>query len=315
MAVSGAPAPSILVGLAESAVSSRSAAPGGAFEGGKRQMKVVLFCGGQGLRIRDHSETLPKPMVSIGYRPILWHVMRYYAHFGMKEFVLCLGYRADAIKDYFLRYSEAISNDFVMADGGRSIELLRSDIHDWRISFIDTGLHASVGERLRAVRGFLEDDDIFLANYGDVLTDAPLPDLIKSFRRTGKMAAFLAVRPTSYTFHLVRFEGRHQVRDVLDVSKADLWLNGGYFMFRKQFLDELQPGDDLVPDVLPRLIAQGQVLGYRYDGFWAPMDTLRDVQTLEGIVQSGHMPWAVWQQPPDTVARALTPKTGVDGAA
>jgi glucose-1-phosphate cytidylyltransferase len=280
-------------------------------------MKVVLFCGGQGLRMRDHSETIPKPMVTVGYRPILWHVMRYYAHFGMKDFILCLGYRADAIKDYFLRYSEALSNDFVMADGGRSIELLRSDIHDWRISFIDTGLHASVGQRLRAVAPLLKDDDMFLANYGDVLTDAPLPDLIRRFRRSGKLAAFVAVRPTSYTFHLVRFEGKNQIRNVQDVSKADLWLNGGYFMFRREVLDEIGPGDDLVGDVLPRLIERDQVLGYRHDGFWAPMDTLRDWQNLEQFVQSGDMPWAVWQEPQaDDVPNAPDAKAaGVDGAA
>lgn len=280
-------------------------------------MKVVLFCGGQGLRIREHSETLPKPMISVGYRPILWHVMRYYAHFGLKDFVLCLGYRSDVIKDYFLRYSEATSNDFVLADGGRSIELLKSDIDDWRISFIDTGLHASVGQRLKAVEQYVSDDDIFLANYGDVLTDAPLPDLIKRFRRSGKLAAFLAVRPTPYTFHLVRFDGRYRVRDVQDVSQADLWLNGGYFMFRREVLDEIGPGEDLVPDVLPRLIERDEVLGYRYDGFWAPMDTLRDWQNLEQHVQSGHMPWAVWQEPPaDGPAQVLgviTPR--VDGAA
>jgi glucose-1-phosphate cytidylyltransferase len=277
-------------------------------------MKVVLFCGGQGLRIREHSETIPKPMVTVGYRPILWHVMRYYAHFGMKDFVLCLGYRADAIKDYFLRYSEALSNDFVMADGGRSIELLKSDIHDWRISFIDTGLHASVGQRLKGVESMLGDDDMFLANYGDVLTDAPLPDLVKSFRRSGKLAAFLAVRPTSYTFHLVRFEGRHQVRSVQEVKNADLWLNGGYFMFRREVLDEIGPGEDLVPDVFPRLIERDQVLGYRYDGFWAPMDTLRDLQNLEQLIQSGDMPWAVWQR---NAGEGLVDakNAGADGAA
>jgi glucose-1-phosphate cytidylyltransferase len=281
-------------------------------------MKVVLFCGGQGLRIRDHSETIPKPMVTVGYRPILWHVMRYYAHFGVKDFVLCLGYRADAIKDYFLKYNEALSNDFIMADGGRSIELVRSDIHDWRISFIDTGLHASVGQRLKSVSSLLADDDIFLANYGDVLTDAPLPDLIGRFQRSGKLAAFVAVRPTSYTFHLVEFEGKEHVRDVQDVSKADLWLNGGYFMFRRGVLDEIGPGEDLVPDVLPRLIARGEVDAYRYDGFWAPMDTLRDWQNLESMVQSGSMPWAVWQQQPvpDTKAKPTDAgAAGVDGAA
>jgi glucose-1-phosphate cytidylyltransferase len=282
-----------------------------------RFMKVVLFCGGQGLRIREHSETIPKPMVTVGYRPILWHVMRYYAHWGMKDFILCLGYRADAIKDYFLRYSEALSNDFVMADGGRSIELLRSDIHDWRISFIDTGLNASVGQRLKSVGSLLADDDIFLANYGDVLTNAPLPDLIRRFQRSGKLAGFVAVRPSSYTFHLVKFDGKTQVREVEDVGKADLWLNGGYFMFRREILDEIGPGEDIVPDVLPRLIARGEVLGYRYDGFWAPMDTLRDWQKLDGMVQSGDMPWAVWQKPPaDAVPHKPEVKAaGVDGAA
>jgi glucose-1-phosphate cytidylyltransferase len=280
-------------------------------------MKVVLFCGGQGLRIREHSESIPKPMVTVGYRPILWHVMRYYAHYGMKDFVLCLGYRADAIKDYFLSYSEAISNDFVMADGGRSIELLRSDIHDWRISFIDTGLQSSVGQRLRAVRSLLKDDDMFLANYGDVLTDAPLPDLVRRFRRSGKLAAFVAVRPTSYTFHLVRFEATNRVREVQDVTDAGLWINGGYFMFRREVLDEIGPGDDLVPDVLPRLIERDEVLGYRYEGFWAPMDTLRDWQKLDELVGSGHMPWAVWQQAPaDTAPRGPDAgAAGVDGAA
>ncbi len=261
-------------------------------------MKVVLFCGGQGLRIREHSESLPKPMISVGHRPILWHVMRYYAHFGVKDFVLCLGYRSDAIKDYFLRYGEKVSNDLVLADGGRSIELLKSEIDDWRIKFIDTGLHASVGQRLKAVARYVADEDIFLANYGDVLTDAPLPDLIGHFTRSRKLAAFLAVRPTPYTFHLVRFDGRYRVRDVQEVSQADLWLNGGYFMFRREVLDEIEPGEDLVPDVIRRLIERDQVLGYRYDGFWAPMDTVRDWENLEHHVHSGDMPWAVWQEHP-----------------
>jgi glucose-1-phosphate cytidylyltransferase len=243
--------------------------------------------------------------------------MRYYAHFGIKDFVLCLGYRSDAIKDYFLRYNEASSNDFVLADGGRSIELIKSDIADWRISFIDTGLQASVGQRLKAVGKYLADDDIFLANYGDVLTDAPLPDLIRRFQRSGKLAAFLAVRPKAYTFHLVRFDGPTRVRGVQDVSKADLWLNGGYFMFRREVLDEIEPGEDLVPDVLPRLIARDEVLAYRYDGFWAPMDTLRDWQNLEAYVESGVMPWAVWQEGP-TEEPAREPSTiapSADGAA
>ena len=157
-------------------------------------MKVVLFCGGRGIRLRELSEAIPKPMVTIGYRPILWHVMRYYAHFGHRDFILCLGYRADAIKEYFLRYEEALSNDFVLSDGGRQIELLGSDIQDWRITFADTGLDTTIGERLSLVRRHLEGEELFLANYGDTLTDAPLDRIVAEARSSGAVAT-LAQRP------------------------------------------------------------------------------------------------------------------------
>lgn len=258
-------------------------------------VNVVIFCGGLGLRMREHSESIPKPMVPVGHRPILWHVMRYYAHFGHTEFTLCLGYRAEVIKDFFLRYSETVSNDFVLTNGGRSVELLQSDIQGWTIRFIDTGLDAPVGQRLRAVRHVLGGAEVFMANYGDVLTDAPLDDLLQAFLRSGKMAAFLAVRPTPYTFHLVELDRRNRVTGLQNVAESDLRINGGYFMFRREVLDEIGPGEDLVPHVLPRLIARRQVMAFRFDGFWAPMDTVRDWQTLEGHVTSGNMPWAVWQ--------------------
>ena len=151
-------------------------------------MKVVLFCGGLGLRLRD-AGALPKPMVSVGYRPILWHVMKYYAHFGYKDFILCLGYKADVVKDYFLRYDEALSNDFVLSAGGRNVELLSTDIHDWRITFANTGLHTNVGQRLLAVRRYLKGEELFCANYADGLTDAPVPELVDDFKRQGKVAA------------------------------------------------------------------------------------------------------------------------------
>jgi glucose-1-phosphate cytidylyltransferase len=266
-------------------------------------MKVVLFCGGQGLRLREVSESIPKPMVSVGYRPILWHVMRYYAHFGHKEFVLCLGYRADVIKDYFLHYTETISNDFVLTGGGRSVELLQSDIDEWRISFIDTGQDAPVGQRLRQVASSIGDDDVFLCNYGDVLTDAPLDQLLDRFLKSGKMAAFLAVKPLPYTFHVVHMDRRSQVTAMQEIAATDLRINGGYFMFRRPVLDEIRPGEDLVPDVLPRLIERGEVMAFRYDGFWAPMDTLRDWQKLDGLVGRGDLPWALWRHKDEEAAR------------
>jgi glucose-1-phosphate cytidylyltransferase len=155
-------------------------------------MKVVLFCGGLGMRMREYSEHVPKPMVPVGNRPILWHLMRYYAHYGHKEFILCLGYRGEAIKSYFVDYKEWLSNDFVLSGSSDRIEMLASDIHDWRITFVETGLSANIGERLLAVRPHLEGEKTFLANYADGLTDAPLDAMVERFRQQRKTAALLA---------------------------------------------------------------------------------------------------------------------------
>src|SRR5579863_6281568 len=167
-------------------------------------MKVVLFCGGLGLRIRDSADT-PKPMVQIGYRPILWHVMKYYAHFGHKDFLLCLGHRAETIKSYFLNYNECVSNDFVLKGGGKAPELFNSDIHDWRITFADTGINSNIGQRLKAVVKYLEGEESFLANYSDGLTDLQLPQQIDHFQKSGKVASFLCVRP-NLSYHSVSLE-------------------------------------------------------------------------------------------------------------
>jgi glucose-1-phosphate cytidylyltransferase len=256
-------------------------------------MKVVLFSGGLGLRLREYSDVVPKPMIPIGVRPILWHVMRYYAHFGHKDFVLCLGYRADLVKSYFLNYNEAMSNDFVMQDGGKSLELVRTDIQDWRIMFADTGVHTIVGQRLRAIRPYLDGDDMFLANYGDTLTDAPLPELIEAFSATDNVAAFLAVKPT-YTFHIVDTDARGRVESITHVRDADTRINGGYFIFRKEIFDYLREGEELVEAPFRRLIADGKLMAFRHDGFWAPMDTLKDKQDLDEMYEGGSPPWAVW---------------------
>ena len=178
-------------------------------------MKVVLFCGGQGMRLRplspaplglgDHDTSdLPKPMVPIGgQRPLMWHVMKYYAHFGHKDFILCLGYRGEVIKNYFLHYDEYRTNDFVMAQGGKSLDLLHNDIEDWRITFLDTGLHSNVGQRLKAVQAHLEGEEFFLANYSDGLSDLPLPE---SLERQAVWASARLRRTEGFQFHLGRFE-------------------------------------------------------------------------------------------------------------
>ena len=256
-------------------------------------MKVVLFCGGQGLRLREYSEAIPKPMVMVGYRPILWHVMRYFAHFGHREFILCLGYKADVIKNYFLHYDEALSNDFVLSGGG-SIELLQRDINDWRISFVDTGLNANIGQRLRAVRRHLGDEP-FLANYGDVLTDAPLDQRIDRFLEGDKVASIMCVRPAGYSFHVVRLGDGDLVDRIADIGTSDLWINGGYFIFRPEIFDYIGPGEQLVEEPFTRLIAERRLQGDPYEGYWAPMDTLKEVQTLQLAFDTGRPPWAVWQ--------------------
>jgi glucose-1-phosphate cytidylyltransferase len=253
-------------------------------------MKVVLFCGGLGMRMGEHRDRLPKPMITIGDRPILWHIMKYYATFGFTDFILCLGYRAEAIKEYFLNYKEELTNDFVLKDGGQRVELLSRDIHDWSITFVSTGLQSTIGQRLKKVEPYIGDDEFFLANYSDVLTDAPLPDMIETLTRSDKTALFLASHPT-YTFHLISFDGENRVQTMEDVTKSGIWINAGYFVFRREIFDLIHEGEDLVEEPFHRLIDQGKLIAYPYDGFWAPMDTIKDRTILEGMLESGHAPW------------------------
>jgi glucose-1-phosphate cytidylyltransferase len=222
--------------------------------------------------------------------------MRYFAHFGHRDFVLCLGYKADVIKDYFLHYEEALSNNFVLSGSTGTVELLHRDIADWRITFVDTGLHANVGQRLRAVRAHVGAGP-FLANYGDVLTNAPLDQRIDRFLASDAVASFMCVRPTSYSFHIVRLGDANRVTAINDVGSSDLWINGGYFIFRPEIFDIIGAGEELVEEPFARLIAAGRLQGDPFDGFWAPMDTLKDVQALQAHFDTGRPPWAVWQAP------------------
>lgn len=256
-------------------------------------MKVVLFCGGLGMRLRDYDENVPKPMVPIGYRPILWHVMKYYAHFGHKDFILCLGYRADAIKNYFRNYDECVSNDFVLSEGGQRLELLRSDIDDWRITFVDTGINTNIGQRLKAVEPYLAGEAEFFANYSDGLSDVPLPAQLEHFRRHDRRASFVCVRPhLSYHFVAARDDG--QVTSVQNVGQTGLRINGGFFIFRPAIFDHLRHGEDLM-DAFQWLLAEHQLLAYRYDGFWESMDTFKDKQVLDDMHARGDAPWEVWK--------------------
>jgi glucose-1-phosphate cytidylyltransferase len=258
------------------------------------QMKVVLFCGGLGTRLREYSESIPKPMVTIGYRPILWHVMHYYAHYGHKDFVLCLGYRADVIKKYFLDYDECLSNNFILSHGGKKLELLHSDIQDWRITFVDTGLTSNIGQRLKAVEEYLEGEDVFLANYSDGLTDLPLPQLVDHFYKHQRIASFLCVKPTQ-SFHVVSIKDGGVVSAIQHVAQSDMWINGGYFVFRKEFFKYINEGEELIEDPFSRLIEMEELMAYKYEGFWACMDTFKDKQRLDDLYARGYAPWEVWK--------------------
>lgn len=257
-------------------------------------MKVVLFCGGLGMRLRDYAENVPKPMVPIGYRPILWHLMKYYAHWGHKDFVLCLGYKGDVIKNFFLNYEECVSNDFILSDGGRTRELLTSDIQDWKITFVDTGLTSSIGERLMAVRKHLKGEEVFLANYADGLTDLPLPDQLRDFEQKGKVASFLCVKP-NLSYHHVEVSPDGTVEEIADMAESGIRVNGGFFAFRREIFGYMREGEDLVAEPFERLIADEELLAYRYDGFWLPVDTAKDKKRIDEVYATGHAPWQLWK--------------------
>jgi len=256
-------------------------------------MKVVLFCGGLGTRLRDYSDSIPKPLVPIGARPILWHVMKYYAHFGHKEFILCLGHKSEKIKEYFLNYNECVTNDFTMTNGGKTLELMRSDIHDWRITFVDTGLKSNIGQRLKIVQPYLQGDDYFLANYSDGLTDMALDQMIQEFMSSNKVAAFVCASP-SQSFHVVSLGHEGKVETIQYVRDSGLLVNGGYFVFRKEIFDYLGKGEELVLEPFQRLIEKNLLMGYKVPRFWC-MDTFKEQQELTDLSSQGCAPWEVWR--------------------
>jgi glucose-1-phosphate cytidylyltransferase len=258
-------------------------------------MKVVLFCGGLGTRLKEYSETIPKPMVEIGYRPLMWHLMRYYAHYGHKEFILCLGNQGDYIKRYFLEYNECYSNDFVMSQGGKQIDLFNHDISDWKISFIDTGINSNIGQRLLAVRDMLVGEEIFMANYADGLTDLHLPTYIDFFQQQNKIACFLCVKP-SQSFHVVRVRPEGTVEQITPVANSDIWINGGFFILKRQIYDYIHPGEELVQEPFYRLIGENQLAAYHNPGFWGCIDTLKEKKMFDDMFSSGNPPWVVWDQ-------------------
>lgn len=255
-------------------------------------MKVVIFCGGQGVRMGEETKRIPKPMINIGGKPMLCHIMDYYASWGHRDFILCLGYKGEVIKEYFLNYNEAMFNDFVLDQngGGAEVRLLSNERSRWRITFADTGVETSIGGRLKAVERYVGEDEEFMATYGDGLTDVRLPEMIDTLRRSGRTAILLSVRP-EYNAHLVTHDGNGVVLTVEEVRHSYARINGGFFVFRRKIFDLIEPGDDLVDAPFARLIEQGELIAYPYEGFFGPMDTIKDLQRLEAIYLAGNAPW------------------------
>ncbi len=253
-------------------------------------MKVVLFCGGLGTRIREYSESVPKPMIPIGHQPILWHVMNYYSQYGHKDFVLCLGYKANTVKEFFLNYKTQTYGDVIVE--GSKVELLGPREEDWRVTMIDTGVWRNIGSRLWAVRDHVKNEEMFCANYSDGLSDVNLDDMIEKFKASDKIACFLAVHPP-VTYHLADIAADGKVNAFITSDVSEIWINGGFFLLKPEIFDYMSDGEELVVEPFARLIKENKLMAYRHTGFWRSMDTLRDRQVLEEMMEKGEMPWKV----------------------
>ncbi len=265
-------------------------------------MKVVLFCGGLGTRLREQSETIPKPLVNIGYRPLLWHLMRYYAHYGHRDFILCLGYRGDLIREYFLNYRESMSNDFTWHGDGRATQLYGREVQDWNVTCVETGLHSNIGQRLLRVRRYLGDDSEFLANYSDGLSNAPLDQVIDDFRAKQATASFLSVR-SPQSFHSVEATPDGTVTSLGALHDLEVRINGGFFVLRREIFEHINEGEELVEQPFGRLIERKKLHAYSWDGFWQCMDTFKDKITYERLEAKGDCPWKVWEGPAPAARR------------
>lgn len=256
-------------------------------------MKTVLLAGGLGTRLREETEYRPKPMVEVGGRPILWHIMKLFAHYGQDEFVVCTGYKSDTIKDYFLNY-EARNNDITLHLGDRS-SLTYHGAHedtDWTVTVAFTGELTMTGGRVfRAAKYF--EGERFLCTYGDGLADVDIAQLLAFHESHGKLATVTTVRPPS-RFGVMDLNADGHVEQFREKPQADGWVNAGYFVFEPGVIDYLDPECVLEQQPLQRLAADGQLMAYKHEGFFQPMDTLRESNLLNELWSSGTAPWHVW---------------------
>jgi glucose-1-phosphate cytidylyltransferase len=260
-------------------------------------MKVVILCGGQGTRIRDVSEDLPKPMIPIAGFPILWHIMKYYASWGHKEFILCLGYKSNVIKDYFINY-EQNKTDLTLILGQRKMPIYHSEHNevDWKITLAETGVLANTGSRVKQIEKYIGEDDEFMLTYGDGVSDVNLERLVNFHKSHGKLMTITGVYPPSRFGELCHdCDGR--VMEFREKPQAvGGRISGGYFVCNRGIFKYLEghEGEVFETSAIPRMVFDNQVMMYTHDGFWEPMDTYRDYQHLNKMANSNNAPWIVW---------------------
>lgn len=258
-------------------------------------MKVVILCGGLGTRLREETEFRPKPMVEVGGRPILWHIMKIFARHGLSDFILCLGYKGQMIKEYFLNY-EAMNNDFAMTLGhGHNIEYLGNhEESGFRVTLADTGPETLTGGRVKRIEHYV-DGETFMVTYGDGLANVDITALLEFHRKHGKLATVTSVRPVS-RFGVLDLERDGRVQQFAEKPQAEGWINAGFFVFNRRVFDYFQGGDRCIMEHEPleRLAADGQLVAFRHTGFFFAMDTYREYEVLNKMWQSGEAPWKVW---------------------
>ena len=256
-------------------------------------MKVIVLAGGQGTRLAEETETRPKPMVDIGGRPILWHIMKHYARHGFNEFVIALGYRADDVKRFFVDYL-SLNGDMTVQLGNRAVERHEPERDAWTVHLVDTGLATNTGGRVGRLRTWLEDEP-FLLTYGDGVCDVDLKRLVEFHRSSGKLVTVTAVRPPS-RFGGLSFDHDGAVHFIEKPQIGEGWINGGFMVVEPAVLDYI-PGDEtsLESDVLERISSEDKLGAYRHEGFWQSMDTLRDVRYLRALWAADSAPWATWR--------------------
>jgi glucose-1-phosphate cytidylyltransferase len=257
-------------------------------------MKVVILCGGLGTRLREETEFRPKPLVDVGGRPILWHIMKLYSHHGFNDFVVCLGYRGSMIKEYFLNY-EAMTNDFTICLGKRA-HIHYNDHHeeqDFRVTLAETGAESMTGGRVKRIQKYISDER-FMVTYGDGVSDVDINRVLAFHLSHGKLATVTTFRPVS-RFGILNIDSENQVQSFIEKPRSDAWASAGFFVFERKIFDYLD-GDDCIleREPLERLARDGELMSYRHDGFFYAMDTFREYQFLNDLWKSGEAPWKVW---------------------